>query len=589
MSTSQQLNTLLDGLASLLLLPVSLSNLPSEDIEQTAHLLGRLEWATKTIHNSRTPVNVLNEDILYNIFSIIIFLNPDHGMKSILSISQVCRRWREIALRCPRLWGFVDIFKPVLSDIFLRRAADCPLYLRGNFPGRREWPELEASFTPVSQLLRCLRNLRSTHIKGITMVSCLDGDHDIPLNFLMDIFQKQYPLKLEYLHLDLPNFHGESPLEKLLHPEGSPAVLILKGVYLTSEAVKNLRVLILVNPCIALSLEQLLRVLTDSPYIEELVLEGIENWSLRRNETIMQQETTSISQFRLESLWRFEFSFSDSEALEYLTKLLGIIAMPRLSRIRMNYIRGTLEGKQPFDAFELLPPLYLPLLQKSAVLSITSPLELRMNEFATCQFSAGDDESSHPDPNTKYYQIRPGMNALLSCFCSPDTNSNLLKRIAQFRNVRKLELTLDAAAYLSSIGRSVNLAAWMPNIEVVDLMAYLSPHRIHQLANWGSQALNLLLPPDTRFPLQRLILRGLDLSNQFPKLMRIIRQTGLRTLDICGCINVQYSDLEPIKASDIQVFWSLQMTAKEKRERWGNWFWHLEAKVNIIDRDLEFS
>ncbi|KAF4578283.1 hypothetical protein EYR40_001555 [Pleurotus pulmonarius] len=61
---------------------------------------------------------------------------PDIGAyahRGLLPATQVCRRWRHLALHSPRIWGCISVCAPLrVVELFLERSGAAPLYLHGS-------------------------------------------------------------------------------------------------------------------------------------------------------------------------------------------------------------------------------------------------------------------------------------------------------------------------------------------------------------------------------------------------------------------------------------------------------------------------
>lgn len=49
------------------------------------------------------------------------------GNADLLSVSTVCRRWRNVALEYPALWTEISLYNPVLATLFLERSRSTPI------------------------------------------------------------------------------------------------------------------------------------------------------------------------------------------------------------------------------------------------------------------------------------------------------------------------------------------------------------------------------------------------------------------------------------------------------------------------------
>ena len=70
------------------------------------------------------PINKLPPELLFQVFD---FVGPG---PAIIPLSQVCRRWRDVALSSPTLWSVIGACSR-LVPLFLQRSLDSPLQVRG--------------------------------------------------------------------------------------------------------------------------------------------------------------------------------------------------------------------------------------------------------------------------------------------------------------------------------------------------------------------------------------------------------------------------------------------------------------------------
>lgn len=91
----------------------------------------------KAYKNRRLPtVSKLIPEVFSAIFELLALsatspLGPTrYPYRDLLSATQVCHSWRQIALDSPRIWGYISSSAPHrISELFLDRSASAPLYL----------------------------------------------------------------------------------------------------------------------------------------------------------------------------------------------------------------------------------------------------------------------------------------------------------------------------------------------------------------------------------------------------------------------------------------------------------------------------
>lgn len=94
--------------------------------------------------NALSPLDRLPPEVLLNIFELfvhpscndsVLHLNSDERIstpvrtRQLLTITHVCRRWREVSLNTATLWTRADDFKPAQLDAFLERSRDAAISL----------------------------------------------------------------------------------------------------------------------------------------------------------------------------------------------------------------------------------------------------------------------------------------------------------------------------------------------------------------------------------------------------------------------------------------------------------------------------
>ncbi|KAI0044497.1 hypothetical protein FA95DRAFT_1496973, partial [Auriscalpium vulgare] len=91
-------------------------------------------------HNSNLPSSRLPPEIMSRVFTILVSIDPPtRTVRPVkirlgwLSITHVCKRWRDIALHLPTLWAditFPFIFDERWAAAFSSRARDMPLTIQ---------------------------------------------------------------------------------------------------------------------------------------------------------------------------------------------------------------------------------------------------------------------------------------------------------------------------------------------------------------------------------------------------------------------------------------------------------------------------
>ncbi|KAG6885343.1 hypothetical protein C0993_002974 [Termitomyces sp. T159_Od127] len=93
-------------------------------------MLEKSIYALKKLHNSLCIVERLPEELLATIFKWRLAMERDSRDCEWLRVSQVCTKWRSVALDCPALWCFYRTTSLTWLDVLLRRSRTLPLYVR---------------------------------------------------------------------------------------------------------------------------------------------------------------------------------------------------------------------------------------------------------------------------------------------------------------------------------------------------------------------------------------------------------------------------------------------------------------------------
>lgn len=83
----------------------------------------------KTQRNHLCAIHALPAEILAHVFYFVVRRELRHNRKLgwIKRVAHVCRRWREIAFGCPRLWGTIDYSSVERAEMMLSLAKNTPL------------------------------------------------------------------------------------------------------------------------------------------------------------------------------------------------------------------------------------------------------------------------------------------------------------------------------------------------------------------------------------------------------------------------------------------------------------------------------
>ncbi|KAG6876102.1 hypothetical protein C0993_005525 [Termitomyces sp. T159_Od127] len=95
-------------------------------------MLEKSIYALKKLHNSLCIVERLPEELLATIFKWRLAMERDSRDCEWLRVSQVCTKWRSVALDCPALWCFYRTTNLTWLEVLLRRSRTLPLYVGQN-------------------------------------------------------------------------------------------------------------------------------------------------------------------------------------------------------------------------------------------------------------------------------------------------------------------------------------------------------------------------------------------------------------------------------------------------------------------------
>ncbi|KAF6744422.1 hypothetical protein DFP72DRAFT_1177014 [Ephemerocybe angulata] len=107
--------------------------------------------AIKYYQNTLAPINCLPPEILSTVFLIVAERTqlqlklgyrpgPYVDMAWLPCTTQVCRRWREIALSCPALWSHISFATPELTELMLLRSKNTPISVMFEVAGENGYP-----------------------------------------------------------------------------------------------------------------------------------------------------------------------------------------------------------------------------------------------------------------------------------------------------------------------------------------------------------------------------------------------------------------------------------------------------------------
>ncbi|KAI0654728.1 hypothetical protein C8Q70DRAFT_468063 [Cubamyces menziesii] len=123
-------------------------------------LLGAIS-ELRTLYNRTSPISILPPELLTVVF---LYATSDgEGNADIISISRVCRHWRDSSLQTPALWTRILLDHPAGIEAFLERSRPLPAYIA-----------FKTSYEPATATLRLIgteaHRLRSLKIKILPML-----------------------------------------------------------------------------------------------------------------------------------------------------------------------------------------------------------------------------------------------------------------------------------------------------------------------------------------------------------------------------------------------------------------------------------
>ncbi|KAF5341820.1 hypothetical protein D9611_001178 [Ephemerocybe angulata] len=170
----------------------------------------------RNFRNSVLPVNLLPPEILSTI--LVSFVSEtrrstDHSrtalgkMEPWLTVTRVCRHWRDVAMKCSRLWSNLSFSTPAFAQVMLERSLQARLSISINLVKKHRF--LDILTTALSQN----RRLRSVDI---------DLDEHIPLETVWTTCTLETP-NLKFLRLKYPTEQEDNKLpEPFLQHKAPP-------------------------------------------------------------------------------------------------------------------------------------------------------------------------------------------------------------------------------------------------------------------------------------------------------------------------------------------------------------------------------
>ncbi|KIO33407.1 hypothetical protein M407DRAFT_233051 [Tulasnella calospora MUT 4182] len=263
-------------------------------------------------HNEHPLVHDLPPEVLYNVFKDG-YRKRDY--QSLFAIRSVCKYWMEIVDSCPELWTFVSsMHNGNLVDMILQKSKNQFLsfeYDNGSRPNRSEIP-IERRTSILTRIWAL-----ADRLKWLDGESC-DGGF---VRFLCYRFQNLETLRV----------HNPCQWDHLLHRRllRAPKLryVAVQGLTLAWEHLSGLRTLIITQPTVDPTVNELYILFTNCPRLEVLRIQGdaLDPWSYKDDDVALPSAPVFLP--HLQYLLLFEVRLSS------YSRLLPLIEAPNLLRL----------------------------------------------------------------------------------------------------------------------------------------------------------------------------------------------------------------------------------------------------------------
>jgi hypothetical protein len=513
--------------------------------------------ALNVAHNSKVPINNVNDDILFYIFRSCV-INDETPARQILNISHVCRHWRRRSLDFPALWGYMDLKLLHISKLFLERSGHAPINLMNSnkeslFSNRQLsiFGHHEHRLQQMPMVTEILPRLKHLSL-------FLDGSE--AESFLTHVKDSATHLQLHSLDIGISApTNGEAlgwesfQVPSMFFPDDNQMrrlKLQMVSISWHSLPVRQLTQLCIVSPSSSPTLCQLISIISSCPDLELLELEDLHCFDL---------SVLNITPIHLKRLRRLSYHSSFNRAGSYLHELSRYIRATDLGSINI------ISTQSRPHAFLLIPEgnerlfedlVHLEVLQitSRAHFLIRGCTHLNSPSLEQPRTSASGCARGHNVTSDVSFQVSGYVPVLLTDDTEDFTILHQLLQTAS--NVRRLELVADGWSYLSP-SSGVDIATAMPHLSILEMHSE-PPYQFVTLDS------NVLVSSGIR--LDQLVLHHVYHLGPFSN---IISQLGLRCLDLKHCPTITLQDVESIRKIGIQVYWSEEMTVRECISRWG--------------------
>lgn len=185
-------------------------------IDSEIQRLNRCICSLKSRKNSLCRISRLPPEVLSEVFLVLAEQLQARDRFKVdfkwITVAQVCRLWRDIALQHGRLWGKIDVTRPDRTRALVDRSKGTPLAVRGSFTDSPA--ELPVAFADPS------RRYRELHLRA--------KDGQLGLNVLQILNSPIHAPSLESLTLEVSDEHPEYTLPPTVFDYKAPALTRLQ-------------------------------------------------------------------------------------------------------------------------------------------------------------------------------------------------------------------------------------------------------------------------------------------------------------------------------------------------------------------------
>ncbi|KAF8514009.1 hypothetical protein BU17DRAFT_94887 [Hysterangium stoloniferum] len=517
--------------------------------------------ALDLVHNSKLPINMVVDDILYRIFTLAIFSSHLAGRVA-LNLSHVCNHWRQRALSWPVLWGFYDLHHPQLSSLFLKRSANSSMTLIVSTKGYNSLFALRPRMFSSSDWQSRLRIIMGLLPRVKSLVMHVDSTDS---ELILDMFKTNASnIRLHSLDLGLytSSWHPGDVIEqqgkllpdKIFNVHGTLRSLALREVMVNWDRppIANLTRLALTRPGTPPTINQLVDLLETCPLLEDLDLHILNQVDVA---TLNAQVSKKI--VPLPQLTRLRYYAENVNSSHYFSVLSSHIRISRITALYLDY-----------SSFETLTPestlCVLQILPQNALSYFVSITHLHLDLYrAAGTFVLGGRFCSTGSSLSKSLSVMDRVYETGFVIRGADTTGSVtffLQAMKTFRSVRRLELTADGWQFLTSWG--VDVPTTFPELTILELSGYDRPPRK------SSEALQSLVFPHV-IHLRKLVLQTLEVDGEVLK--RIVTDIRIAEVYLYECSGVEEEDVRALRASGVIVHWSVDSTMGPRLGRAPSW------------------